>query len=181
MGTPDGKRALGAAENPPPTPAAGGRGHAGRMIDIGFYQLAQRRAEDVLPQLVTKALAAGHRIVVRSSDPARLAAIDAALWRFAPDSFVPHGIDADLGPERASAQPVLLSDAALPAANAADCLMQLGDDLPDDLSGLARAMFLFDADGAQTARARWRLLAKQDGLRPVYWREGEGGRFEQAG
>jgi DNA polymerase-3 subunit chi len=151
------------------------------MIDIGFYQLAQRRAEDVLPPLVTKALAAGHRIVVRSSDSARLVAIDAALWRFAPDSFVPHGIDADLGPVRAAGQPVLLSTAPLPAANAADCLVQLGDDLPDDLAGLARAMFLFDADAAEIARARWRLLAKHAGARPVYWREGEGGRFEKAG
>jgi DNA polymerase-3 subunit chi len=151
------------------------------MIDIGFYQLAQRRAEAVLPPLVTKALAAGHRIIVRCGDPARLAAIDAALWRFAPDSFLPHGIDSEIGPDRAAAQPVLLSAAPLPAANAADCLAQVGDDLPDDLAGLSRAIFLFDADGVETARTRWRLLAKQESVRPVYWREGEDGRFEKAG
>ena len=40
------------------------------MIDIGFYQLAERRAEAVLPQLVTKALAAGHRLLIRCADPA---------------------------------------------------------------------------------------------------------------
>lgn len=151
------------------------------MIDIGFYQLAQRRAEAVLPQLVGKALAAGHRIVVRSDDPAMLAKIDSALWSFAPHSFVPHGIDSEVGPDRIASQPVLLTAAPLPAANAADCLAQVGGDLPGDLDGLTRAMFLFDADNLEVARARWRVVTKADNSRPVYWREAEDGRFEKAG
>jgi DNA polymerase-3 subunit chi len=151
------------------------------LIDIGFYQLAQRRAEAVLPPLVTKALAAGHRIVVRSGDAALLGRLDAALWNQAPDAFLPHGVDTDVGPARAPSQPVLLTSAPLPAANAADCLAQIGDDLPDDLTGLTRVLFLFDADNTETARTRWRKLAKMEGVRPVYWREGEGGRFEKAG
>ncbi len=150
------------------------------MIDIGFYQLAERRAEAVLPPLIAKALAAGHRIVVRSEDPVLLARIDTALWSHAADSFLPHGVDSDIGPDRVASQPVLLTGAGLPAANAADCLAQSGGDLPDDLAGMARAMFLFDADNLETARARWRLLAKAEGVRPVYWRESEGGRFEKA-
>ena len=150
------------------------------MIDIGFYQLAQRRAEAVLPPLVTRALAAGHRILIRSSDPALLARIDAALWSHTPDSFIPHGIDLAVGPERAAAQPVLLTSDAPITANAADCLAQVGDDLPDDLAGLSRALFLFDADNLEIARARWRHLSKMDGVRPIYWRETEGGRFEKA-
>lgn len=150
------------------------------VTDIGFYQLASRRAEAVLPPLVTKALAAGHRIVVRSADPGLLARLDLALWALAPDSFVPHGIDSELGAERAARQPVLLTAAALPAANRADCLAQVGGDLPDTLAGLTRVLYLFDADDIETARARWRTLAKVDGVKPVYWREGEGGRFERA-
>jgi DNA polymerase-3 subunit chi len=149
------------------------------MIDVGFYQLATRRAEVVLPQLVTKALAAGHRLVVRA-DAAMLPKLDTALWSHAADSFIPHGIAADLGPDRAASQPVLLVD-ALPAANGADCLAQLGDDLPDDLAGFARVLFLFDADNLETARVRWRALARDPALRPVYWRESDGGRFEKAG
>ena len=150
------------------------------MTDIGFYQLASRRAEAVLTQLVAKALAAGHRLVIRA-DAATLAKLDTALWAFAPDSFLPHGIEAEIGPQRAASQPVLLSTAALPAANAADCLAQVGGDLPDDLAGLSRILFLFDADGTETARNRWRILSKMAGVTPVYWREGEGGRFEKAG
>jgi DNA polymerase-3 subunit chi len=150
------------------------------MIDIGFYQLAQRRAEAVLPQLVTKALGAGHRLLIRSSDAAMLDRIDAALWSFAADSFVPHGIDTVLGPARAAAQPVLLSVAGDWQANRADCLAQIGDDLPDVLTGLSRVLFLFAADTLEVARARWRIVSKNAGLRPIYWREGEGGRFEKA-
>ena len=151
------------------------------MTDIGFYQLASRRAEAVLPQLVGKALAAGHRIVVRSDDAGLLERLDTALWMTPADSFVPHGRDSDIGPERAASQPVLLTTAPLPAANGADCLAQIGGDLPDSYDGLARVLYLFDADGLETARARWRVLARAEGLKPVYWREGEGGRFEKAG
>ena len=150
------------------------------MIDIGFYQLAQRRAEAVLPQLVNKALGAGHRLLIRTADAALLDRIDAALWSFAADSFVPHGIDTALGPERAAAQAVLLSVAGDWQTNSADCLAQIGGDLPDDLTGLSRVLFLFDADSLQVARARWRVVAKDADRCPVYWREGEGGRFEKA-
>jgi DNA polymerase III subunit chi len=150
------------------------------MIDVGFYQLAQRRAEAVLPALVTKALSAGHRLLIRTPDTALLDRIDAALWSFAAESFVPHGVDSTLGPERAAAQPVLLTVDGDWQTNTADCLAQIGGDLPDDLASLSRVLFLFDADTLDIARARWRIVAKQEGLRPVYWREGEGGRFEKA-
>ena len=42
-------------------------------------------------------------------------------------------------------------------------------------------LYLFDADSTETARARWRTLGKAGGVTPVYWREGEGGKFEKAG
>ena len=151
------------------------------MIDIGFYQLDQRRAEAVLPQLVTKALAAGHRLLISSADAALLGRVDAALWDFTPDSFVPHGRAIALDAGRAATQPVLLTDAVDWSVNAADCLVQLGGDLPDDLAGLARVLFLFDADNLETARARWRNVAKADAVRPAYWRENAAGRFEKAG
>lgn len=150
------------------------------MIDIGFYQLGQRRVEAVLPPLIAKALAAGHRVLVRSSDAATLARIDAALWSHTPDGFIPHGIDLVIGLDRAASQPVLLTGDAPLTTNKADCLTQVGDDLPDDLSGLTRAIFLFDADNLETARARWRIISKAEGVRPVYWRETEAGRFEKA-
>lgn len=151
------------------------------MTPVAFYQLASRTAEQVLPQLLAKALSAGHRIVVRAPDPVQLKRLDEALWSFAADSFLPHAIDSDVGGDRAAIQPVLLTAAGLPAANRADCLAQIGGDLPDDLTGLARVLYLFDADATETARTRWRTLTRAEGVQPVYWREGEGGRFEKAG
>ena len=151
------------------------------MIDIGFYQLNQRRAEAVLPQLVTKALAAGHRLLINSADAALLDRVDVALWDFAPDSFVPHGLASALEASRAASQPVLLASIGDWSVNAADCLVQLGGDLPDDLTGLTRVLFLFDADTVETARARWRTVAKIDGVRQAYWRENDAGRFDKAG
>lgn len=150
------------------------------MIDIGFYQLNQRRAEAVLPQLVAKALAAGHRLLIIGPDSGLLDRVDAALWDFAPDSFVPHGVAAALAPGRAASQPVLLATDADWSINAADCLVQLGGDLPDDLAGLTRVLFLFDAENLETARARWRIVAKAEDVRPAYWRENDAGRFEKA-
>ena len=42
--------------------------------DVGFYQLAATKPLDaVLPKLLEKAVAAGHRVVVRSGDAAQLA------------------------------------------------------------------------------------------------------------
>ena len=59
--------------------------------------------------------------------------------------------------------------------------MQVGDDLPDDLAGLARALYLFDGDGVEVARARWRRLKASADVTPAYWREAANGRFEKAG
>ncbi len=148
-------------------------------LAVNFYQLANRSAAAVLPALAGKALEAGHRVVVRA-EAALLPALDLALWSHAPDAFLPHGIDSDLGPARAARQPLLLTAAPLPAANGADCLVQVGGELPEALDGLARALFLFDGDGIEAARAHWRRLAATD-VQRVYWREGEGGRFEKAG
>ena len=149
------------------------------MTQIAFYQLATRTPDAVLPQLVTKALAAGHKLVIRAA-PATLAALDKSLWTHSPDSFLPHALESDVTAECAAMQPVLLTTTALPATNAADCLAQIGDDLPDDLTGLTRILYLFDAETTETARNRWRKLSKLEGITPTYWREDEEGRFEKA-
>ena len=151
------------------------------MIDIGFYQLNQRRAEAVLPQLVTRALAAGHRLWIGSADTALLSRVDAALWDFAPDSFVPHGLATGLDADRIASQPVLLASSGDWSVNAADCLVQLGGDVPENLQGLTRVLYLFDAESLDIARARWRRFAVTDGVRSAYWRENDAGRFEKAG
>ena len=148
------------------------------LTEIGFYQLGTRPLDAVLPRLIEKALAAGHRVLVRHDDPALLARLDAALWTYEPASFLPHARDG----ERAAAQPVLLS--AGEPVNRADLLAIPGGPLPHPLGGFVRVLYLFDgSDDAALALARdeWRRVRGMPDASPVYWREGEGGRWEKAG
>jgi DNA polymerase-3 subunit chi len=145
----------------------------------GFYQLARRPVEAVLPPLVVRALAAGHRLMVRSADADVLARLDDRLWTFAPASFVPHGREGAIAAERLASQPVLLG-AAWPPVNGADCLAQIGGDVPDDLTRVARLLYLFGEDDVEAARGHWRRLKALAGVTPSYWREGASGAFEKA-
>ncbi len=143
------------------------------MTDVNFYQLATRPLDAVLPRLLEKALAAGFRTVVRSTDAALLARLDAALWTYDPASFLPHAVD---GPF-AAAQPILLTGESVDA-NAADLIAVVDGVVPGDLGPYRRVLYLFDgADAAALDRARghWRALKDRDGVTPVYWREGDGG------
>ena len=148
------------------------------MTDVNFYQLASRQLDAVLPRLLEKAVAAGFRTIVRSADAALLARLDAALWAYDPASFLPHAVD---GPFAAD-QPVLLT-AEPDDANAADLIAVVDGVLPGDLGRYKRAFYLFDGgDAAALGRARshWRALKARDDVTPVYWREGDGGRWEKA-
>ncbi len=149
------------------------------MTDVGFYQLAAKPLDAVLPKLLEKAVAAGHRVVVRSSDAAQLARLDAALWAYEPAAFLPHAVD---GPD-AARQPVLLT-AGEEAANAADLVAVIDGRMPGDVAAYARVLYLFDGgDDAALALARrhWKALKGMDGITPVYWQENERGGWQKAG
>lgn len=149
------------------------------MTDVNFYQLASRPLDAVLPRLLDKAVAAGFRTVIRSGDAALLARLDAVLWTYDAASFLPHAVD---GPFAAD-QPVLLT-AAPDDANGADLIAVVDGVLPGDLTPYRRALYLFDGDDAAAldrARSHWRALKGRDDVTPVYWRESDGGRWEQAG
>ena len=131
-----------------------------------------------MPSLVTRALAAGHRLLVRTDDAALLTRLDEGLWSHSRTSFLPHGREDKLPPARATTQPVLLGQ-TLPPANAADCLIQIHGDVPDDLTGIARLLYLFGEDDLAAARSHWRRLKSIADVQPVYWRESETGGFEK--
>lgn len=149
------------------------------MTDVGFYQLATKPLDAVLPKLLEKAVAAGHRVVVRSADAAQLARLNAALWSFDAASFLPHAVE---GPN-AAVQPILLT-AADDDANRADLAAVIDGRLPGDLSAYKRVLYLFDGgdeDALALARRHWKALKAMDGVAPVYWQEGERGGWQKAG
>ena len=56
-----------------------------------FYHLSRTALEVAAPPLLQKCLEAGWRVLAVSPDKERLAKLDAALWTFDDNSFLPHG------------------------------------------------------------------------------------------
>lgn len=141
------------------------------MTEIGFYHLTRTGAEEALPQLLSRTLAAGQRAVVRSPLPARISQIDAVLWES--KDFLPHGTAAD---GDAEIQPIwLTTDADTP--NGAKFLFMLDGATANDLSAYDRVFDLFDGNDetqVQEARARW-SAAKSAGHALTYWQQGPRG------
>ena len=76
------------------------------MTEILFYHLQRHPLERVLPALVEKSLERGWRVVVQAASEERIEALDAHLWIFRDDSFLPHGTWREA---EAAEQPVLLT------------------------------------------------------------------------
>ena len=76
------------------------------MTEVLFYQLKGQTPEQVLPALLQKSLERGWRVVVQGSSEERIEALDAHLWTWRDDSFLPHGtwLEAE-----AAEQPILLT------------------------------------------------------------------------
>lgn len=139
-----------------------------------FYHLTRSPAEAVLPMILGKALAAGWRVTVRGTDPARLDALDAALWLHPEDGFLPHG---RAGGAHDADQPVLLTEGpGIP--NGAACLVCIDGAAvePDECAALERVCILFDGNDAAAldrARGQWKALAGA-GIPAQYWSEDSG-------
>ena len=61
------------------------------MTEVLFYHLKGQTPEQVLPTLLQKSLDRGWRVVVQASSEERVEALDAHLWTWRDDSFLPHG------------------------------------------------------------------------------------------
>lgn len=142
-----------------------------------FYHLTRSTPEDLIAQLLPRALAQGWRVMIRGRDRTRLDALDQQLWLGAVEAFLPHGLEG--GPHDAD-QPVLLG--AGPIANGAQALMLIegADPLPGEAETLERVWVVFDGNdpvATDRARGQWRDLTGR-GLGAQYWSE-ESGRWEK--
>src|ERR1700712_3270823 len=59
------------------------------MTEVLFYHLQNMSLDSVLPPLLEKSLERGWRVVVQSTSPERVEALDAHLWNSRDDSFLP--------------------------------------------------------------------------------------------
>src|ERR1700755_3293717 len=60
------------------------------MTEVLFYHLQDMTLESVLPPLLEKSLERGWRVVVQSTSQERADAVDAPLWIYRDESFLPH-------------------------------------------------------------------------------------------
>jgi DNA polymerase-3 subunit chi len=151
-------------------PAAAG------MTEILFYHLQRQKLEGVLPALLEKSLERGWRVVVQASSDERVEALDAHLWTYRDDAFLPHGTarDSDI-----RSQPVLITTADDNANGAHVRFLIDGAPVPADAATYERIVLVFDGedeDAVAAARARWGE-AKQQGFAVTYWQPDEQGRW----
>jgi DNA polymerase-3 subunit chi len=146
------------------------------VTEILFYHLQRQPLERVLPQLLERSLERGWRVVVQASSDERVDALDAQLWTYRDDSFLPHGTVRDGDP---TAQPVILtSDDGNPNGASVRFLVD-GVPVPADAASYERIVLIFDGDdndAVAAARIRW-SEAKAQGFDATYWQTDDNGRW----
>jgi DNA polymerase-3 subunit chi len=148
------------------------------MTEVRFYHLIDQRLERVLPQLLEVSLQRGWRVVVQAASEERIEALDAHLWTYRDDSFLPHGTARN--PDAAD-QPVLLTAGESNANNANVRFLIDGVPIPDDAAHYDRLVLIFDGnddDLVARAREQW-SQAKALGHETSYWQPDDSGRWVQ--
>ena len=121
------------------------------MSRVDFYHLQSQTLENVLPKLLEKAYETGKSVLVRVGNEERVEFLNALLWTYNDQSFLPHGSKKD---GNAELQPIWLTS---------------GTDIFDGNS----------PDALQQARAFWKNL-KSGGNECFYWQQDANGRWKQA-
>ncbi len=148
------------------------------MTEMLFYHMKGQTPEQVLPPLLQKSLERGWRVVVQASSEERIEALDAHLWTWRDDSFLPHGTWRDA---EAAEQPILLTvNEDNPNAATVRFLID-GANLSGNAAAYDRIVLLFDGDdpeAIETARARW-SEARAAGVEVTYWQADEQGHWRR--
>ena len=150
------------------------------MTEIFFYHLQRQPLERVLPTLIEKSLERGWRVVVQAASDERVEALDAHLWTFRDDSFLPH---ATWREAETAEQPVLLTVNDDNPNGAAVRFLIDGAPVPADADAYARIVLIIDGedpDAVAVARERW-SEGKARGFDVTYWQTDEQGRWQRMG
>jgi DNA polymerase-3 subunit chi len=146
------------------------------MTELLFYHLERQPLERVLPALLEKSLERGWRVVVQAASEERIEALDAQLWTYRDDGFLPHGTWRE---HEAREQPVLLTvDGDNPNGASVRFLID-GAPVPADAESYQRIVLIFDGndpDAVAAARLRW-SEGKARGFAVTYWQADAQGRW----
>lgn len=146
------------------------------MTEVLFYHLQRKRLEDALPGLLETSLQRGWRVTVQSSNEERVEALDAHLWTWRDDAFLPHGTHKQAD---TADQPILLTVNEHNPNGANVRFLIDGAPLPEDADTYHRIVLMFDGDdedAVSAARACWTRV-KEKGFDSTYWQPDEQGRW----
>ncbi|UCH74305.1 MAG: DNA polymerase III subunit chi [Rhodospirillales bacterium] len=139
------------------------------MAEIRFYHLERSSLERVLPKMLETALQRDWRAVVIAGSEDRVEALNALLWVYDKDGFLPHGSRKD---GHADKQPVWLTTAEENPNGAHVAFLVDGAGLSDP-SLFPLCCELFDGkdpDAVARARDHWKA-AKAAGHEITYWQQ----------
>jgi DNA polymerase III subunit chi len=149
------------------------------MAEISFYHLTVRPLEWALPKLLERTLESGERALVMLSSEARVDALNAHLWTYDANSWLPHGTAKDGEPTE---QPIWLTRDDENSNNAGFLFLADGA-ASDHVDDFKRVFELFDGrdtDAVGAARVRWKTY-KESGHSLSYWQQDDRGRWTKAG
>jgi DNA polymerase-3 subunit chi len=147
------------------------------MTEVLFYHLENQPLERVIPVLLEKTLERGWKAVVETGSRERAEALDAALWTYRDESFLPHGVASGQGTD--ALQPVLIT-ADNDNGNGANVRFFVDRAVPRDTAGYDRIVYLFsghDPDAVAEARVAWKALSTAPGNAVTYWQQDGSGRW----
>jgi DNA polymerase-3 subunit chi len=146
------------------------------VTEVVFYHLQRQPLERVLPTLLEKSIERGWRVVVQAASEERVEALDAHLWTYREDGFLPHGTHRE---SDAGLQPVLLTVNGDNPNNATVRFLVDGSAMPADVAAYERIVLIFDGedpDALADARSHW-TAARAMGCATTYWQADETGRW----
>lgn len=156
------------------------------MTEVLFYHLDRSPLERVLPELLEKCLERQWNAVVQLGTEERCQALDAHLWTYRDDAFLPHGsllgAASDARGGSARGQPVWLTTGGDNPNEAHIRFLADGAEF-DIIADYNRVVRLFDgndAEAVERARAEWKSV-KSAGHEATYWQQNERGRWEKKG
>jgi DNA polymerase-3 subunit chi len=146
------------------------------VTEVLFYHLEGQPLERVLPSLLERSLERGWRVAVQSSAEERVDALDAQLWTYRDDGFLPHGTHRE---PTAGDQPILITVNDDNPSGAVVRFLIDGAPMPTDAQAYQRIVLIFDGtddEAVAAARTRW-SEAKSAGFDVTYWQADAGGRW----
>jgi DNA polymerase-3 subunit chi len=148
------------------------------MTEIRFYHLRRDTAEKTVPDLLSKGLAHGYKILLKLPDEARRRHYDDWLWRFRDDAFLPHAQDGDPSP---MSHPIWLTTGDA-APNGAQMVVAVeGASLPPPEMFALQCLVFSSESPSELAQSRqlWKELKDRAGVTATYWQQQENGAWEK--